>query len=101
LFGISGLLLQIGLSLVENPAWASAFNLVYAAFLVVALQTTEQVMHPASPIFGSESRRIQLYFLSLFLLTLLAAWQLARWWRSLDGQGLSATEGSALPNVET
>ena len=100
-FAISGLLLQIGLSLVENPAWASVFNIVYAAFLLVALQTTEQVMHPASPIFGSDARRIQLYFLSLLLLALLAAWQLARWWRSLEERGPSETEGPALSNVET
>jgi hypothetical protein len=100
-FGISGLLLQIGLSLVENPAWASVFNIVYAGFLLIALQTTEQVMHPASPIFGSDARRIQFYFLSLLMLTLLAAWQLARWWCSLEKRSPSEIEGSTLSNVET
>jgi len=92
IFGVAGLLLQVGLSLVENPAWASVFNIVYAVFLVLALQTTEQVMHPASPIFGSDARRIQLFFLSLLALTLLAAWQLARWWRSRDELALSTAE---------
>src|SRR3990170_6797747 len=28
IFGVAGLLLQVGLSLVENPAWASVFNIV-------------------------------------------------------------------------
>jgi hypothetical protein len=84
-FASAGLLLQSGLSLLENPAWASFFNLVYAAFLVLALQNTEQVMHPASPIFGSESSLIQLFFFGLLVLALLAVWQLARWWRARDG----------------
>jgi hypothetical protein len=100
-FGIAGLLLQIGLSLVENPAWASAFNIVYAGFLFAALQTTEQVMHPASPIFGSDARRIQAYFLILLLLTLLAAWQLARWWRWREDRDLQDSDSPALSRAGT
>jgi hypothetical protein len=38
------------------------------------------VLHPTSPILSSEAWRIQVFFFGLFLLTLLAAWQLARWW---------------------
>ena len=37
IFSISGLLLQIGLALLENPAWASAANIAYAAALYAAL----------------------------------------------------------------
>jgi len=40
-------------------------------------------MHPGSPIFGSGVWRIQVYFLVLLVLTLLAAWQLARLWRGV------------------
>ncbi|MCJ7556761.1 MAG: hypothetical protein MUP90_07585, partial [Gammaproteobacteria bacterium] len=49
-FAVGGLVLQIGLSLVENPAWASAFNVLYAVLLWLALQTTDQVLHPSSPV---------------------------------------------------
>jgi hypothetical protein len=80
IFTIGGLILQIGISLLENPAWASALNIVYMVMLTYVLQSTEQVMHPGSPIFGSGAWRIQAYFLSLLGLTLLAAWQLARLW---------------------
>jgi len=38
------------------------------------------VMHPASPILNSDAWRIQTFFLGLVLLTLLAVWQMARWW---------------------
>jgi cytochrome oxidase assembly protein ShyY1 len=41
-------------------------------------------MHPGSPIFGSGAWRIQIYFLLLLVLTLLAAWQLARLWYGIN-----------------
>ena len=79
-FAAGGLLMQIGLALVEDPAWASAANLFYALTLILALQNTQDVMHPPSPILNSEALHIQLYFTGLLLLTLLAVWQIARWW---------------------
>jgi hypothetical protein len=85
-FAIGGLAIQIGITLLENPAWASGLNLVYALILVYVLGTTDQVMHPGSPIFTSGSGRIQIYFLTLLVLTLLAAWQLARIWRGVENQ---------------
>lgn len=83
-FAIAGLLLQSGLALVGNPAWAAAFNVIYAFFLMLSLQTTEQVLHPSNPIFGSDAWRIQLFFVALFVIALIAAWQLTRWFRSAD-----------------
>jgi hypothetical protein len=90
-FAVGGLVLQIGITLLENPAWASALNLAYALILMYVLQTTDQVMHPGSPIFGSGAWRIQVYFVVLLVLTLLAAWQVARWWRSLDSRSMIET----------
>jgi hypothetical protein len=84
IFSISGLLLQLGLALLENPAWASAANIAYAITLNAALLTTQNVMHPPSPMLDSEASRIQLYFLLLFVLTLVAAWQVTLWWRQLE-----------------
>jgi hypothetical protein len=83
-FAIGGLLLQVGLSLLDNPAWASAANLLYAVLLWLALQSTEQVMHPSSPVLSSGAWRIQLFFGGLVLLTLLVAWQVARWWYAAE-----------------
>jgi hypothetical protein len=85
-FAVGGLVLQIGITLLENPAWASALNLAYALILMYVLQTTDQVMHPGSPIFASGAWRIQVYFIVLLVLTLLAAWQVARWWRGTDSR---------------
>ena len=82
-FAIGGLIMQVGITMLENPAWASAFNLVYMLILAYVLQSTDQVMHPGSPIFSSGAWRIQVYFLLLLVLTLLAAfqlsWMLYRW----------------------
>jgi len=83
-FSITGLLLQIGLSLIRRPVWTSMANLLFLIILVYVLQTTDQVMHPPSPILTSDAWRIQVYFISLIALTLLAAWQMARWWRLQD-----------------
>jgi hypothetical protein len=79
IFAVGGLLLQAGIALLEDLAWASALNLVYAAILAIALRSAEQVMHPPSPILTSDAWRIQLFFAGLVCLTLLAAWQVARW----------------------
>jgi len=83
-FAITGLLLQVGLSLAGKPALTSALNLGYFISLLVALQQTANVMHPDSPILKSNAWHIQLFFFGLVLLTLLAAWQIARWWYKLE-----------------
>jgi hypothetical protein len=83
-FALGGLLLQIGLSLLDDPAWTSAFNLVYAIILLFVLGSTDQVMHPSSPIFSSNAWRIQLFFIGLLTLSLLAAWHLTRWAHQRD-----------------
>lgn len=79
-FSVAGLLLQSGVTLLENPAWASAGNVGYFIALVVSLASTENVMHPPAPILNSDAQRIQIYFIILLLFTLLAAGQVARWW---------------------
>jgi hypothetical protein len=83
-FSIGGILLQIGLALLEDPAWASAGNIIYVLALFLALQNTENVMHPPSPILDSDAVRIQLFFAGLLVLVFLAVWQTARLLRQLD-----------------
>ena len=79
-FGITGLLLQVGLGLANKPVLTSIFNLFYFVAMVIALQNTANIMHPASPILSSEAWRIQFFFFGLVLLSMIAVWQLARWW---------------------
>ena len=84
IFAVGGLLVQIGASLLEEPAWASAANIIFVLVLFLALQNTPNVMHPPAPILNSDAARIQVYFIALLALTLLAAWQVARWWRRFE-----------------
>lgn len=79
-FAVTGILLQVGLSLADKPNLSSAMNLGYLIVLLMAIQLTENVMHPTYPILSSEAWRIQVFFFGLVLLILLAAWQVARWW---------------------
>jgi hypothetical protein len=83
-FAISGILLQVGLNLAGKPSLTSALNLGYFIVLVIALLQTTNVMHPTSPILTSDAWRIQIFFFGLVLLTLLAAWQIARWWYRIE-----------------
>lgn len=80
-FSVSGLLLQVGLSLMDNLHLTSLGNLSFVGLLLYALVRTENVMHPASPILTSDAWLIRLYFFGLLGLTLLAAWQIARFFR--------------------
>ncbi len=78
IFAVAGLLSQGGVTLLENPAWASVVNLVYIIALFITLQTTEKVMHPPAPMLQSNAWRIQTFFAALTLLALFAAWQVTR-----------------------
>jgi hypothetical protein len=93
-FAIGGLALQIGLVFLEKPIWASVVNLLYLAILLIALQLTENVMHPPSPILDSNALRIQLYFTGMFILTILMAWQVARIWYRSEQPGQLAVQPS-------
>ncbi len=88
IFSISGLLLQIGLTLLEDPVWAAGANGVYIVVLLVVLTQTRNVMHPSSPILNSDAPRIQAYFGLMFGLTLLAMGQIARWWRTFEPEDM-------------
>lgn len=84
IFAVTGLLLQIGLSFTP-VRWASFWNVAYVATLFGVLRSTENVMHPASPMLDSNAWRIQLFFGGLTLLMMMTVWQAARWFKSLEG----------------
>lgn len=87
-FAIGGLLLQTGLSLLDDPIWASGGNVFFLAALLYSLWGTENVMHPGSPIFQSNSIRIQAFYLGLLFLVIFSAWQAARWWYCMETKTL-------------
>lgn len=98
IFSVTGILLQIGVTLLENPAWASGANMMFVVALFLALRSTENVMHPPSAILDSEALRIQIYFGVLILLVLLAAFQITRWLFNADRTNLMPLED---PDLET
>ncbi|MEA4907783.1 MAG: hypothetical protein GYA17_22715 [Chloroflexi bacterium] len=80
-FAVVGVLLQSGLALINIPAAASVANLAFGVALWSILLPAQNVLHPDSPVLGSDSLRIQLYFGGVLVLTVLAGWQVARLWR--------------------
>lgn len=83
-FSVGGLVMQLGILLMGEFRWASVANLLFFGALVFALGRTDQVMHPDSPVADADSWRIQAFFYSLVLITLLAASQMARWWHRVS-----------------
>jgi hypothetical protein len=83
IFAITGVLLQVGLTLLAKPAFTSLFNVLFFVALWIGLKEAGYVMHPPpSPIFGSGILALELFFAGLILLTMIAAWFLTRWWLS-------------------
>jgi hypothetical protein len=78
-FALSGLLLQVGLALLDRLSLTSAANILYALILILSLSATQNVLHPPSPILNSNAWRIQAYFAVLLLLTLPLGFQVAHW----------------------
>ena len=73
-FAIVGVLLQIGLWLMDNLALTSFANVVFIIVLRVIFSSAENVMHPPpSPIFNSGNAFIITYFVSLMVLTFISA----------------------------
>lgn len=83
---IAGMLLQVGLSFIPQAHWTSLANLAFAVALFTSMNAVQAVLHPESPIFQSDARDIQLFFVVLLLLLVFAAWQLAKAWRGWESR---------------
>jgi len=80
IFAVTGVLLQVGLWLINTNWVTSVANIVFIVVLRVIFATADNVMHPPpSPIFNSGNFTIIGFFLALIALTMLAAFFLTRW----------------------
>lgn len=75
-FGVVGLLLQLGLWIINHPRLTNLSNLAFGVALWWQLGGITNILHPDSPIAGSSSMAIQLFFLALMLLMLAAGAQI-------------------------
>jgi hypothetical protein len=79
IFAVTGVLLQLGLWLMDIDWLTSLANMIYIAALLTLFSTAEDVMHPPpSPIFNSGNYAIIGFFVALIVLSLLAAYFLTR-----------------------
>jgi len=78
-FAVVGVLLQLGLLLIHKPWITSSANLAFIIALRLSFASAEYIMHPPpSPIFSSGLINIQIFFIGLNLLALIAAYLLTR-----------------------
>ena len=83
IFAVTGVLLQVGLTLLARPVFTSLFNLLFLVALRIGLSQAGYVMHPPpSPIFGSGILSLQLFFIAVIFFSMVAAWFMTRWWLS-------------------
>ena len=83
IFAITGVLLQVGLTLLARPVFTSLFNVLFFVALRITISEAGYVLHPPpSPIFSSGILSLQLFFIGIVLLTMIAAWFMTRWWLS-------------------
>lgn len=80
-FGVAGLLLQIALAIFNSPWLTGLGNLAFGVALWMVLGGLQNILHPDSPIFSSDSNRIQLFFIGLVGLALLAGALITLLWR--------------------
>lgn len=79
IFAVTGILLQLGLWLINTHWVTSLANLLFIVALRIAFATAQNIMHPPpSPIFGSGNFAIIGFFLALVALTLAASFFLTR-----------------------
>ena len=80
IFAVTGILLQVGLWLINTNWVTSVANVVFIVVLRVIFASADNVMHPPpSPIFNSGNYAIIGFFVGLIALTMLAAFFLTRW----------------------
>lgn len=85
IFAVTGVLLQVGLWLINMNWVTSVANLIYIVILRVIFATADNVMHPPpSPIFNSGNFTIIGFFLALIVFTLIAAFFLTRFFLTLS-----------------
>jgi len=80
IFAVTGVLLQVGLWLINTNWITSIANIIFILVLRVVFSTAQNIMHPPpSPIFNSGNYVIIGFFIGLNLLAWLAAYFLSRW----------------------
>ncbi|MFH2039374.1 MAG: hypothetical protein ABIJ65_08065 [Chloroflexota bacterium] len=79
IFAVTAILLQGGLWLFDLPWLTSLANILFIIVLRIAFSTTTYIMHPPpSPSFNSGNSFLIIYFLTLNLLTWVAAYLVTR-----------------------
>jgi len=75
IFAVTGVLLQVGVWLINIDWVTSLANIIYVIVLRVAFSSASNIMHPPpSPIFNSGNYLIIGFFMAMIVLTLVAAY---------------------------
>jgi hypothetical protein len=88
-FAVTGVLLQVGLWIIDIDWVTSLANVLFILVLRVVFASAQNIMHPPpSPIFNSGNYVIIGFFIGLILLVLIAAYFLTRWFMTIKKQAI-------------
>lgn len=94
-FAVTGVLLQVGLWIINQKSLTSLANIAFFIVLRVVFATAKNVLHPPpSPIFNSGNYVIIGFFVGLNLLAWLAAYFLTRWFLRLSDSAIQRVSDS-------
>ena len=97
-FAVTGVLLQVGLWVINQKWLTSLANIAYFIVLRVVFATAQNIMHPPpSPIFNSGNYAIIGFFVGLNLLTWLAAYFMTRWFLGFGDSTIRRVSESVNP----
>ncbi len=89
IFAVTGVLLQVGLWIINTNWITSTANILFIVVLRIVFSSASNIMHPPpSPIFNSGNYAIIAFFLALIALTLLAAYFLTRVFLNIDRESI-------------
>lgn len=81
--GITAVLLQAGVAVIDDLRVTSVANIVFGAALWYFLNQVQNVLHPDSPILTSDAVRIQIFFFLLLFLSIIFGVVLSRYFYRL------------------
>ncbi len=95
IFAVTGILLQVGLWIINIDWLTSLANILFIIVLRVAFSSASNIMHPPpSPIFNSGNYLIIGFFLAMILLTLVAAYFMTLVFLNLNKKSETLTTSS-------
>ncbi len=80
MLGVVGLLIQVGSWMLDRLIIGSSLNVIFALVMGISMLGLTSILHPDSPVTSSNSITIQFNFVVVFIILIIAALWMIRFW---------------------